>query len=70
MENKLTGKITTDSWGPVPPPFNPLFDPKAKARYEAVSDSMEKDGFHSMHTREECKKEWRKRYDNLKKGGQ
>ena len=56
-------------WRNPPPPFNPLFDPMAAARYQAVSDSMESDGFYANHTRGQCAKEWRARYDNLKAGG-
>jgi hypothetical protein len=49
-----------------PATFNPQFDPKAKARSAQVSASMEADGFYDKHTREECKAEWRRRYDALK----
>lgn len=49
-----------------PPPFNPLFDPAAKARYAQVTASMEADGFYATHTRAECAAEWQRRYDALK----
>ena len=52
-----------EQWRNPPPPFNPNFDPGAKARYERVTRSMEADGFYSSHTREECKEEWRRRYE-------
>jgi hypothetical protein len=47
-----------------PAPFNPNFDPEAKNRYRCVSDSMERDGFYDTHNREECRIEWKLRYDN------
>lgn len=53
-------------WDSPPLPFNPDYDPQAKGRYEKVTNSMEQDGFYSSHTREECRIEWTKRYDNLK----
>ena len=53
-------------WRNPPPPFNPLFDPDAAARYAAVSASMESDGFYSGHSREQCRIEWRRRYDAIK----
>ena len=53
-----------------PKPFNPDYDPKAKARYAKVTESMEKDGFYDNHTRQECAAEWRKRYDELKEKGE
>lgn len=49
-----------------PAPFNPSYDPKANERSKAVSDSMESDNFYATHTREECKAEWGRRYDELK----
>jgi hypothetical protein len=52
-----------------PAPFNPDYDPKAANRYNLVTASMEADDFYSTHTREECKDEWRKRYDKLKEEG-
>ena len=54
-----------DAWKHPPAPFNPSFDPKAKERFEAVSKSMEADGYYADHTREECKEEWRRRYELL-----
>lgn len=51
---------------PAPPPFNPEYDPKADARFREVSKSMQDDGYYSNHTRQECKEEWRKRYEKLK----
>lgn len=50
-------------WREPPSPFNPLFDPGARDRYARVSASMQKDDFHASHTREECRNEWRRRYD-------
>lgn len=55
-------------WKNPPSGFNPDHDPKAKERYAQVSASMESDGFYSNHTREECRLEWRRRYDLLKSG--
>jgi hypothetical protein len=52
-------------WANPPAAFNPYFDPKAKARYAAVTASMEADGFYGTHTREECKAEWARRYISL-----
>ena len=46
-----------------PAPFNPLYDPKAGARYKEVTASMERDNFYATHTREECKAEWGRRYE-------
>ena len=54
-----------EQWRNPPPPFNPLFDPKAKDRYARVTRSMEEDDFYASHTREECKAEWRRRYKEL-----
>lgn len=53
-------------WQNPPAPFNPDFDPKAKARYSAVTKSMEDDDFYAAHSREECRDEWRRRYDEFK----
>jgi hypothetical protein len=55
-----------NEWRNPPPPFNPHFDPKAAGRYKAVTASLEKDRFYDSHTRNECKAEWRRRYDELK----
>lgn len=52
-----------------PEPFNPAFDPKAGARYKAVTASMEADDYYASHSREECAAEWRRRYDSLKAEG-
>lgn len=49
-----------------PPPFNPEADPKAGERYEMVTKSMVADNYYANHTREECKQEWRRRYELLK----
>jgi hypothetical protein len=51
------------AWKNPPAPFNPLFDPKAKDRFAAVTKSMEADNFYASHSREECRAEWRRRYD-------
>ena len=48
-----------------PPPFNPDYDPKAEARFHQVTQSLVDEGFYKAHTREECKLEWRRRYDQL-----
>lgn len=52
-----------------PAPFNPDYDPRADERFSLVTRSMEVDNFYASHTREECKAEWRKRYDSLKQEG-
>jgi hypothetical protein len=57
--------LFTEQWRSPPPPFNPEFDPRARGRFERVTASMEADGFYSGHTREECREEWRKRYEEL-----
>lgn len=49
-----------------PAPFNPAYDPGADARRERVTTSMERDGYYSDHTREQCAAEWRRRYDEDK----
>lgn len=49
-----------------PASFNPDYDPKAKSRSKQVCNSMEEDAYYNNHTREECKQEWRRRYDVLK----
>lgn len=46
-----------------PPAFNPNYDPRAAARYSRVTASMQRDDFYSNHTRDECKLEWRARYE-------
>lgn len=56
-------------WKNPPAPFNPAFDPKARGRFETVSSSMERDGYYTGHTREECKVEWARRYEQLKAAG-
>lgn len=54
-------------WHDNPPaPFNPEYDPKAGERYRRVTASMEADGYYGTHTREECKAEWGRRYDDLR----
>ncbi len=50
-----------------PAPFNPAYDPKANDRFKRVSKSLEDDGWYANHTREECKAEWHRRYEALKK---
>lgn len=50
-------------WDNTPAPFNPHYDPAARARYARVTESIERDGFYDTHSREECAAEWRKRYD-------
>lgn len=52
-------------WNNPPPPFNPVFDPRAKDRYAAVSKSMADDDFYSTHSRAECADEWKRRYNAL-----
>jgi len=46
-----------------PAPFNPSSDPRAKGWYNETSNSMEDDNFYDSHTREECKAEWKRRYE-------
>ncbi len=41
----------------------------ASQRFELVTQSMEADDYYRDHTREECRIEWRRRYDLLKEGG-
>jgi hypothetical protein len=57
-------------WKNPPARFNPQFDPFAVNRNKKVSQSMEADHFYSGHTREECRIEWRRRYDQLKQQDQ
>lgn len=57
-----------NQWRNPPAPFNPLFDPGAKKRYERVTKSLERDNFYANHTREECKAEWGRRYEADKSG--
>lgn len=52
-----------------PPPFNPDFDPGAAERYRKVTESMESDGYYAAHSREECREEWLRRYDELAREG-
>ena len=59
-----------NEWKNPPAPFNPEYDPKAKDRFSMVTKSMEKDCYYDTHTREQCRIEWAKRYDNLKDTGQ
>lgn len=49
-----------------PAPFNPQYDPTASRRYQQVTESMERDHYYDTHTREECRVEWRRRYDKEK----
>lgn len=56
-----------NQWRNPPHPFNPAFDPGASARYSRVTSSMEADGYYVGHTREECRVEWRRRYEADKK---
>ena len=58
--------LFTEQWRNPPMGFNPDFDPRAKKRYAQVTSSMEYDGFYNNHTREECRIEWKSRYDKLK----
>jgi hypothetical protein len=62
-------KAMDRQWKNPPSGFNPDYDPKAKERYAQTSVSMENDGFYSNHTREECRLEWRRRYDLFESGG-
>ena len=55
-----------NEWNNPPAPFNPDFDPLAEERYAKVTASMQADDFYANHTREECKAEWGRRYDELK----
>ena len=56
-----------DEWNNPPAPFNPEFDPAAEARYTRVTASLEADNFYKTHTREECKLEWARRYNEIDK---
>ena len=56
----------TEYWRNPPPPFNPDYDPAAKDRYTRVTASMEADDYYSNHTREECRIEWARRYEEEK----
>ena len=58
-----------NEWINPPKPFNSRFDPKASDRYQAVTDSLEADGFYANHTRQECADEWQRRYDAAKTAG-
>lgn len=44
-----------------PAPFNPAFDPTAKARSERAAREMEAEGYYETHTREECAAEYKRR---------
>lgn len=72
MSQAYTGHLGgfDHAWKNPPAPFNPAFDPKAKDRFEAVTTSMERDGYYAAHTRAECKAEWARRYERLKAAGQ
>lgn len=48
-----------------PRPFNPAYDPAAKACSAAVTASMEADGYYEKHSRAECASEWQRRYAAL-----
>lgn len=49
-----------------PRPFNPLADANAARRYAETTASLVADDFYANHTREECKDEWARRYEELK----
>lgn len=49
-----------------PTPFNPEYNQRAKLWAKEATSSMEAEGYYANHTREECKVEWRKRYDAAK----
>lgn len=49
-----------------PPPFNPEYDPLSDSRFKRVTESLVTDGWYANHTREECRTEWRRRYEALK----
>ena len=63
--NKLARAFEYQHTNP-PAPFNPDFDPGAKARYAKVSESMEADKYYDNHSRQQCATEWARRYDVLK----
>jgi hypothetical protein len=50
----------------LPRPFNPLADANAERRYAATTASLQADDFYANHTREECRVEWARRYDEFK----
>lgn len=54
-----------EHWRNPPDPFNPDYDPKAKGRYDEVTNGMKADNFYAGHSREECRLEWRRRYEAL-----
>lgn len=60
---ELKGEWTEDSWGPVPPSFNPNYDPRAKEAHDKTIASLVEDGWYGKYSRSEIKAEFRKRYD-------
>jgi len=48
---------TSDSWGVVPQPFNPIFNPEARQKLETICADMDSAGYYEDHTREECAEE-------------
>lgn len=55
--------IDYDWWKNGPGPLNPDYKPYASEVRRAVTNSMVSDEFYANHTREECRVEWQKRYD-------
>ena len=56
-------------WNDNPPaPFNPEYRPYAVQLSNEVTQSMEEDNFYHIHTKEECRKEWARRYERLRPG--
>ena len=51
-----------------PQAFNPDFDPNAKEWSRIATESMERDDYYRRHSREQCRIEWRRRFDLAKLG--
>jgi len=60
--------LFTEQWRHPPAGLdsNPAFDPKAANRFAKVTASLEADNYYATHTREECRTEWARRYEELK----
>lgn len=54
-------KKEKDSWGLVPKPFNPDYNPLAIVAHQNTVKSLIADNFYENHTREECKLEFKVR---------
>ena len=67
MAKMTIGEHFDYEWKNPPKPFNPQYDPKAKDRYSQVTASLEECNYYQTHTREECAKEWARRYAALRR---